>query len=53
MAKLEIKVILAMMLLGYEYEIVDGNGNPRKTVPDQNRNDIHQVSFPLFIAISI
>ena len=45
-AKLEIKVILAMILLGYEYELVDGNGNYPKVVPDQNRNDIHQVSPP-------
>jgi len=41
-AKLEMKVVLAMILLGYEYELVDGNGNYPKTVPDQNRNDLHQ-----------
>ena len=45
-AKLEIKVVLAMILLGYEYELVDGNGNYPKAVPDQNRNDVHQVSPP-------
>lgn len=43
-AKLEIKMILAMIFLGYEYEIVDGKGNYLKAVPDQNRNDIQQVS---------
>ena len=48
-AKLEIKVVLAMILLGYEYELVDGNGDYPKAVPEQNRNDIHQVSPPLWI----
>ena len=43
-AKLEMKVILAMMLLGYEYELVDGNGNYPKEVPCQDRNDTLQVS---------
>jgi len=43
-AKLEIKLILAMILLGYEYEIVDGNGNYPKEVPSQDRNDLLQVS---------
>ena len=42
-AKLEIKLILAMMLLGYEYELVDGNGNYPKEVPSQDRNDTVQV----------
>ena len=49
-AKLEIKVVLAMILLGYEYELVDSNGNYPKAVPDQNRNDTHQVSPPLWIS---
>ena len=43
-AKLEIKLVLAMMLLGYEYELVDGNGNYPKELPSQDRNDITQVS---------
>jgi hypothetical protein len=43
-AKLEIKLILTMMLLGYEYELVDGNGNYPKEVPSQDRNDLVQVS---------
>ena len=46
-AKLEIKLILAMMLLGYEYELVDSNGNHQKVLPDQNRNDVLQVSTPV------
>jgi sterol 14-demethylase len=43
-AKLEIKLVLAVILLGYEYELVDGKGNYPKAVPKQNRNDLHQVS---------
>ena len=43
-AKLEIKLVLAMILLGYEYELVDGNGNYPKQVPSQDRNDLMQVS---------
>ena len=46
-AKLEIKLILAMILLGYEYELVDGNGNYPKVLPSQDRNDLMRVS-PLF-----
>ena len=38
-AKLEIKLILAMVLLGYEYELVDGNGNYLKKLPSQDRNN--------------
>ena len=43
-AKLEIKLVLTMMLLGYEYELVDGNGNYPKEIPSQDRNDLLQVS---------
>ena len=45
MAKLEIKSVLAMILLGYEYELVDDNGNYPKALPDQDRNDLLQVSL--------
>ena len=48
-AKLEIKLVLAMILLGYEYELVDGKGNYPKKKPDQDRNDIQKVS-PLCIS---
>lgn len=43
-AKLEMKLILALFLLGYEYELVDGKGNYPKALPDQDRNDLLQVS---------
>jgi sterol 14-demethylase len=39
-AKLEMKLILAMVLLGCEYELVDGNGNYPKALPVQDRNDL-------------
>ena len=42
-AKLEMKVIIAMFLVGYEYELVDGSGNFLKELPLQDRNDIQQV----------
>ena len=43
-AKLEIKLILAMLLMGYDYTLVDGSGNYPKTLPKPDRNDIQQVS---------
>jgi sterol 14-demethylase len=42
-AKLEIKMILALILSRYEYELVDVFGKPPKQLPQPNRNDIHQV----------
>ena len=48
MAKLEIKLILAMILLGYEHEPVDGEGNFPERVPDQDRNDLQKVSLAVF-----
>ena len=44
-AKMEIKMILALMLLRYEYTLVDAAGLPTKHLPKLDRNDIHQVSF--------
>ena len=42
-AKLEIKMILVLMLVRYEYTLVDAAGKPPKQLPKSNRNDIHQV----------
>ena len=42
-AKLEMKLILAVFLMRYEYELVDGDGKFPKTMPVPNRNDFHQV----------
>lgn len=42
-AKLEVKLILALMLTRYEYSLVDEAGVPTMTLPVPDRNDIHQV----------
>ena len=43
-AKLEMKLIMAMFLMRYDYELVDSTGKFPSTLPTPNRNDIHQVS---------
>ena len=48
MAKLQMKLVLALMLLGYEYELVDGSGKYPTPFPQPDRNDIQQVSSRLF-----
>lgn len=45
-AKLEIKLILAMILLGFEYDLVDDKGKYPKALPKPDRNDIQQVGPP-------
>lgn len=40
-ATLELKLILALMLLGYEYELVDGSGKSLESLPQPDRNDLH------------
>ena len=42
-AKLEIKVILAFMLAGFEFDVVDKFGERPLELPKPDRNDIHQV----------
>ena len=46
-AKLELKVVLAMILLGYEYELVDGNDKHLSALPEQDRNNFQKVRFSL------
>jgi sterol 14-demethylase len=41
-AKLEIKLVLAFVLLGFEYELVDGSGKYPKALPVPDRNDLQQ-----------
>jgi hypothetical protein len=41
-AKLEIKMILALVLCRYDYKLVNGSGKPAKP-PQVNMNDNHQV----------
>lgn len=43
-AKLEIKIILAMFLLGYQYDVVDETGVKTDYVPKPDFNDIRKVS---------
>jgi sterol 14-demethylase len=42
-AKLEMKVVLALFLAGFDYDTVDGAGRPLTAVPEIDRNDIHLV----------
>ena len=42
-AKLEIKLILAMFLMRYEFDLVDKDGKFPDPLPVPNRSDIHQV----------
>ena len=42
-AKLEIKLILALFLTRYEYDLVDEDGNFPDPLPVQDMNDIQQV----------
>ena len=43
-AKLEIKIILALVLLGYQYDVVDGAGVKTDYLPKRDRNDHQQVN---------
>jgi hypothetical protein len=47
-AKLEIKVIVALFVAGYDFDIVDSFGEFPKALPRPNHNDIHQVRVPHF-----
>ena len=43
-AKLEIKIILSFVLLGYHYDVVDETGVKTDYLPKPDRNDLQQVS---------
>jgi len=45
LAKLEIKIILALVLLGLDYELVDSSGNYPTNIPIPDRNGIQQVNI--------
>ena len=47
-AKLEIKVIVAFFLAGYEYDVVNSEGKFPEQLPKPDYNDIHQVCSVLF-----
>lgn len=40
LGKLELKLITAMFLLGFEHQVVDGTGKPSESLPQPNWNDI-------------
>lgn len=42
-AKLEIKLVMAIILLGYDYELVDASGKYPTKLPVPDRNDTQQV----------
>jgi len=42
-AKLEMKLVMAMFLTGYEFDLVDKDGKFPNPLPVRNRNDVHQV----------
>jgi hypothetical protein len=44
-AKLEMKILVTMMLLGFDLTVVDKQGNPTNEIPGPDRNDILQVSI--------
>jgi len=52
-AKLEMKLILAMFLMGYEYDLVDKDGKFPDPLPVPDRNDIHQVRVGFRIRCSV
>jgi len=46
-AKLEIKIIVALFFTGYEYHVVDSEGKFLEKLPEPDYNDIHQVCSPV------
>ena len=42
-AKLEIKIIMALLMAGYEYNMVDSSGNFPGSFPLRDYNDLHRV----------
>ena len=46
LAKLEIKVVIALFVAGYEYDVVNLEGKFPEQLPKPDYNDIHQVRSP-------
>lgn len=44
-AKLEIKMIIALFLTRYDFIVTDASGKATLNIPKPDRNDMHQVSF--------
>ena len=47
-AKLEIKILISLIVAGYEYDVVDSEGNFPDQLPKPDYNDIHQVRLTHF-----
>ena len=47
-AKLELKIVLALMLLGYNYDLVNESGKYPDILPEIDRNDFIKVKSWLF-----
>ena len=52
-AKLEIKLVLTMLLAGYEFDPVDENGKFPDPLPVPDRNNIHRVRVESWIRCSV
>jgi len=52
-AQLEMKLILAMFLTRYEFDLVDKDGKFPDPLPVPNRNNVHQVCVELWIKCSV
>jgi hypothetical protein len=46
LAKLEIKMIVALFVIGYEYNVCDSKGGSPEKLPVPDYNDIHMVRIP-------
>lgn len=49
LAKLELKLVMTLFLMRYEYDIVDKDGKFPDPLPTPDRNDIHMVCVKLWI----
>jgi len=46
-AKLQVKLMIALFLARYDFEVVDAAGQPCIKLPQPNRNDIHKAARPV------
>ena len=46
-AKLEMKLMMALFLMRYEFDLVDKDGKLPDSLPVRNRNDMYQVRVEL------
>ena len=51
MAKLEVKLVVAMLLVGYDYTVMDEDGNQTNQLPTPNRSDTLHVSITFLLNV--